>query len=878
MSLVAGVIAGILADKSVGASEAVRQQAVELQRKKRFSEALGPISTEFNDALGKRLQKRAEEIDSVELYGLAVNWDVIAGDIDTGTVVFESEDSAIDWLVSEIIGHEDVDLGETAEAELREILADEYAAAVAAFHERIDGDDRLRRRLQSELDLNIREQLTTIREAFEHLAKRQPYGLYDFPTSRDAVLDILLPEDSVSFVDRPEVPDRPTVNRYFVLAPSGAGKSRIIAEWIRRLPDEAVAHVLVPETRMLDPADARRLAHQSFDGDVLLVWEDVHRVDEAGENRVLERTLRELTHGLNEQGYELYTLLEARSGRLDDVPGNLPADFTNDKSLWSDYEPLLVGEIDTTRLKEMADAMADQYEVTLEEAARDALVSRIEDTKSAPIYIETVFVTTGNRLTVDDVESLAKEVEDIWQRQYDSLRDVAPAEWDVLVAMKLLYDINVPLYAKLVRVVYRSLLGGDRSRFRPAVEALRNRQWLTIFGAELVGLETLYIIHDTQLEAVNANADDDAHQLSELLVEHIEACVPESTRAEVHQSAGIVFGNRGYHRIAQSQFQAASNLNPKYAKAYRGLGLAKSNLKDYEGALEDFGRAIKLDPENVSAYYYRGIVKGIQNDYEGAIEDFNRAIELDPENAGAYHRRGVARGSLNDHKGALEDFDRAVELDLENTAVFYHCGVAKSNLEDYEGAIEDFSQAIKHNPEDVAAYFQRGSMKNVLEDYEGAIEDFGQVIDLDSEHVAGYFYRGIAKSNLNDYQGAIEDFNQAIELNPDNLSAYQNRGEVQLIRGDLRAARQDVREMQNLSNSPGQKALSMLFFLIINILQNRDFDEVEAEYRSLCQQNLDLSWNFSNLDSWLADADLPDDEADQIKELINLLKDAIAHN
>jgi tetratricopeptide (TPR) repeat protein len=774
MSLLTGVIAGILADKSIDASSAVRQRAAELQREKRFSEALMPIATEFNDALGERLKKRADDVDSVGLYGLAVNWDVVAGDIDTTSVAFESEDVAIDWLVDEIGGHEDVDLGEAAKAELREVLADEYAAAVADFRESIVSDDDLRHRLQTELELDLHDQLAAMRDAFEHLADRQPYGLYDFPADRDAVLDILLSEEVVPFVDRPEVPDRPAVDRYFILAPSGAGKTRIIAEWIRRLPDGAVAHVLVPEARMLDPADARRLARQSFDGDLLLVWEDVHRVDEAGENRILERTLRELAHGLDEQGYELYTLLEARSGRLSDVPGNLPEDFTNDKSLWSAYEPLFVGEVDTTRLRKMAQVMASQYEMELEEGARDALVARIEGTKSAPIYIETALVTAGDRLTVANVEELATEVEDIWQRQYGDLRDDAPAEWEVLVAMKLLYDLNMALYAKLVRAVYLHLLNGERSRFRPALEALHDRQWLTIYGTDLVGLQTLYDVHDTQLEAVQANAIDDVHQLSGLLMEHVEISVPESTRAEIHRQAGVAFGNKGYDTIARRHFQAACDLDPKYAEAYCNRGVAKGNLDNYEGVIEDFDRAIELDSEDVDAYYRRGVVKGLQDDHEGAIEDFNRVIELDPKYAEAYCNRGVA------------------------------------------------------------------------------------------------------KSNLDNYEGVIEDFSRVLDFDPSNFLALQHRAEARLITGNIQAARQDAEQIQELSEAPSQKALSMLIVLITDILQDRDLGKTEVEYHSLCDQDFNLSWDFSDLDSWLVDTDLPDKKTTKIEEFISILKDVTA--
>lgn len=445
MSLLEGVIAGILADRVIDTAGKARQKADNFQQNHHISEELGPIATEFHDTLGDRILNQAKETDNVELYSLGSNWGVIAEQIDTSEIIFEQEDEAIDWLIDEIVAHDDVDLTNESQAKLRQLLADEYAKAVAEFRDRVATNEQLQDRIQEQFQLNVLDHLKAIQEAFDRLAPRRPYKLYSFPEDRNAVITTLLPSDPVPFVDRPEVPDFPSPDRHFVIGPSGSGKSRIIAERIRRLPEDALNHILIPEQRMLDPAGAKQLSRESFDGDLLLVWEDVHRVDEAGGNRVVSSTLKELTHALNNQGCELYTLLEARSGRLDNVPENLPSDFTNDKSLWSDYERLDVGDLDETHLRNLADTMADRFDVTLDEATRDILIDRTIDTKPAPIYIKTALVTADDRLTVDDIEDLAENVKDIWQSQYDALQSEAPEERRVLAAMKCVNDIGAPL-------------------------------------------------------------------------------------------------------------------------------------------------------------------------------------------------------------------------------------------------------------------------------------------------------------------------------------------------------------------------------------------------------------------------------------------------
>lgn len=422
MGLLEGVIAGLIAH---GSASAVTKTHDTIRER---SPAGDDVSETFDHTLTRSIEERAEEIDSHGLRNVVRHWGAVTEEIDTYEIVFASEEEALNWIVDEIAEHEWIDLTESEQRELRTILADEYADAVAAFHDHVAENERLQRRFQTDMGTALVEQLDAISQAFDRIAGPTPYEIHDFPAGREAITDTLLAGDPIPFVDRTEVPEEPKPNRYFVLGPSGSGKSRVIVEFIHRLPGDAVNHVLIPDNRMIDPSDAKALAHESFDGDLLLVWENVHRIDEGRENRVLERTLRELDQALAEQGHELYTLLEARSGQLHAVPGNLPADFENKQSLWSGFEQLRVEQLEPDRLRSIIDVMATEFGVALDEQAKDALVERTVDSESAPIYVETALVTARDRITADDIERLAEDVADIWQRQYATLRDEKPQE------------------------------------------------------------------------------------------------------------------------------------------------------------------------------------------------------------------------------------------------------------------------------------------------------------------------------------------------------------------------------------------------------------------------------------------------------------------
>ena len=69
-------------------------------------------------------------------------------------------------------------------------------------------------------------------------------------------------------------------------------------------------------------------------------------------------------------------------------------------------------------------------------------------------------------------------------------------------------------------------------------------------------------------------------------------------------------------------------MKPDLAEAYYNSGLAKSQLKDYQGAIVDYTKAIELMPEFAKAYYIRGATCLLIGQKTNAQSDFTRAIEL----------------------------------------------------------------------------------------------------------------------------------------------------------------------------------------------------------------------------------------------------------
>ncbi|CAK7010408.1 MAG: hypothetical protein DELT_02058 [Desulfovibrio sp.] len=102
--------------------------------------------------------------------------------------------------------------------------------------------------------------------------------------------------------------------------------------------------------------------------------------------------------------------------------------------------------------------------------------------------------------------------------------------------------------------------------------------------------------------------------------------------------------------LAVELLTKAVKLEPNYAAAFVRLGLAKSDLRDWDGAFDDLTRAIRLNP-TAEIYAYRGLVSMRGGNYLGARKDFDRSLDL----RSRQHLAWNFRGALNFLEGRIEE-------------------------------------------------------------------------------------------------------------------------------------------------------------------------------------------------------------------------------
>ncbi|MCC8194735.1 MAG: hypothetical protein LIP28_08840 [Deltaproteobacteria bacterium] len=120
----------------------------------------------------------------------------------------------------------------------------------------------------------------------------------------------------------------------------------------------------------------------------------------------------------------------------------------------------------------------------------------------------------------------------------------------------------------------------------------------------------------------------------------------------------------------------ALELEPGYAEALLRRGLAKSDLKDWDGAFDDLSKSIRLHP-SAEAYAFRGLISMRGGNYVGARKDFDRSLAITERQ----HRAWNFRGALNRLEGrrseACDDFAEGCDhgdcVGLETSVTMGEC-------------------------------------------------------------------------------------------------------------------------------------------------------------------------------------------------------------
>ncbi len=629
-----------------------RGRIAALLRQGKYSERIDGLGTKFNDALREAIEEVDAEADTDELAGVVDDWERVVDHLERqdaferdedGLIVFESEDDAVETIADAIATARggDPDDASTPAPELRRAVTIAYRRAISAFAAEI-ADSPLAEELAAEANINAVSALREVEARLSNLESRfTPAEFYDlYPGDASglaaAASDIEV-EQRVEYVSRPGLSGHRDAERLLLLGPGGAGKSRTMAELLRSYPHD-IDHVVRPGPALQSASDLLPLQNESLDGDVLLVWDDVHDVSPETNNTVFRKAVTELETMLGRDGHELHVLATARSGHKDVLPGDYER---SDSSLWGPFEVRHLEPLETDRLAALVDRAMAEYDVTAPDDVRTALVEKARRADPSPVYVTSIVGrASGGELTAGDVEGLPASALEFWQNRYAEIREAGDERRYVLWAVALLEDIGIPLYESLLEGIYEHVLDRAATEFDPCVERLEREQWL-VRGED----GTRYVAHDVKVEAIDESTENPRRlkTLSEFLLGDLEWYLPadaDGVERIVHGRFGLFTQELGSDRtdqLAEKHYEHVLEANPKDQTAHNNYALLLKELERYEQAEHHYERALDLDPDYPEAHYNYALLLKAMERYEEAEHHYERALDFDPDDPNAHH-------------------------------------------------------------------------------------------------------------------------------------------------------------------------------------------------------------------------------------------------
>jgi TolB-like protein len=216
-------------------------------------------------------------------------------------------------------------------------------------------------------------------------------------------------------------------------------------------------------------------------------------------------------------------------------------------------------------------------------------------------------------------------------------------------------------------------------------------------------------------------------------------------------------------RHAVEVFRQAIALDPNYAAAYAGLGVAEASVADLTGdtsgierAEHNVDKALSLAPEDAIGYAARSYLRTVWLwDWSGAQADIEKALSLDPRNSDVQRQYARLLADLARLPEAIAAQKKATELDPLSSAAWESLGFYYIGNGDFAAADAALGRAIDIEPTSVLALSDLGMARLLQGQGEEAREAFRK-IDLEAIRLMGIAMAEHTLRHAEESQQALE--------------------------------------------------------------------------------------------------------------------------
>jgi tetratricopeptide (TPR) repeat protein len=145
------------------------------------------------------------------------------------------------------------------------------------------------------------------------------------------------------------------------------------------------------------------------------------------------------------------------------------------------------------------------------------------------------------------------------------------------------------------------------------------------------------------------------------------------------------------HRTGLRWLTKAIALDPNFAPAYAMRAEGLYRMKQHRQAVRDYDKALELRPtgdRRRNLYNDRGLAKLELKDYQGAIADFTSAIALGGDEL-CYENRAVTYVKMHEYSKAIADYTMEIKLRLSNDVILMNIDQFRRVYPEYDAVADD---------------------------------------------------------------------------------------------------------------------------------------------------------------------------------------------
>ena len=353
------------------------------------------------------------------------------------------------------------------------------------------------------------------------------------------------------------------------------------------------------------------------------------------------------------------------------------------------------------------------------------------------------------------------------------------------------------------------------------------------------------------------------------------------------------------------------------AKIYAALGSTYDQEKDYKKAIEAFQHAIDMDHDNLDAI--RGLAESYEKDgqTDKALEQYKVIADANPEDAGTY----ISIGEIYRRQGkldlALENLKKAQSMVQDSEQISYDLATIYQTQGRYEDAISTLEDLLRktekpdgkysrEEQENRGIFLERlGSAYQDNNNVQAAVETFQQMLSLGNDNAErGYGAIIDAYRENKEWQKATDVAREATQKLPESRRLKMVYGSqiadmgrtdegLQIVQSLLTGSGEDREVYVALANMYSRlkrwpeastaldKAESRAtkpedrenieFLRAADLERQKKYDEAEAAFRKILNQNPDNAAVLNYLGYMLADNNTKlDDALAMIRKAVNL--------